>query len=88
MGALVSHYPRVSEWLYVGDTAINLATVISITFNGDSAGEYAVLRLPASGDRRDDDVDRDWLEVRDVAVIRQLRHYIEQAYAPAAAASR
>src|SRR5438105_15733992 len=45
MAAMVSHYPRVSEWVYIGDTAINMAQVTGIEFGNAGSGTYAIVRL-------------------------------------------
>ena len=45
MTAMVSHYPRVSEWVYIGDTAINMAQVTGIEFGNAGSGAYAIVRL-------------------------------------------
>lgn len=83
MFAQVSHYPRVSEWLFIEDTAINLAMVASVTFSTDSAGEYAIVRLPAyRGGMPDGERGDTWFSVRDDAVLYRLRAYIAQMAAP------
>jgi hypothetical protein len=83
MSALISHYPRVSEWLYLDDTAINLAMVSSITFSGDSLGEYAIVRLAGyRGSLSDAERGETWFEVRDEAPVSLLRRYVEQMAAP------
>jgi hypothetical protein len=83
MSAQVSHYPRVSEWLFVGDTAINLATVTSITFSADSAGEYAIMRLNGyRGEPSEREQGETWFAVRDADVLQQLRAYVAQMAAP------
>jgi hypothetical protein len=83
MFAQVSHYPRVSEWLFVEDTAINLAMVTSITFSADSAGDYAIVRLPGyRGDLSDREQGETWFTVRDADVLQRVREYVAQMAAP------
>ena len=83
MSALISHYPRVSEWLFLEDTAINLAMVSSITFSGDSLGEYAIVRLTGyRGSPVDAERGETWFEVRDDTLVRVLRRYVDQMAAP------
>jgi hypothetical protein len=72
MYASVSYYPRVSEWIYVGDTAINLAQVATIEFGGKDEA-YALLRLSTPDYQ---------YEVRDAALVRYLREYVESMLAP------
>jgi hypothetical protein len=83
MFAQISHYPRVSEWLFVEDTAINLAMVTSITFSADSAGAYAIVRLPGyRGDQDDRERGETWFAVRDPEVVQRLHAYVAQMAAP------
>ena len=83
MSALISHYPRVSEWLFIDDTAINLAMVAGITFSGDSQGEYAIVRLASyRGGLSDAERGETWFEVRDDTLVGVLRRYVEQMAAP------
>lgn len=73
MFATVSHYPRVSEWIYLDETAINMAQVTSIEFRDEAGRAYALLRL-SSGDYQH--------EVRDTALVQVLREYVAQMLAP------
>ena len=78
MYATVSAYPRVSEWMYIGDTAINLAQVASIEFGNGSGGAYAVVRLSSyTLEYEADGLGKTWFKVRDAATIRQLRDYVD-----------
>ena len=78
MPAMISHYPRVSEWIYLGQTAINLAQVATIEFQGDGPGAQAIVRLSAiSGADEDADRGRTWFLVKDAHLVRDLRAYID-----------
>jgi hypothetical protein len=84
MALQVSHYPRVSEWLFIDDTAINMAAVISITFSADSAGDYAIVRLAGYHGTGDAERGETWFEVRESGLLRVLRGYVVQMAAPGA----
>ena len=73
MFATVSHYPRVSEWIYLDETAINMALVTSIEFRDEAGRAYALLRL-SSGNYQH--------EVRDAGLVQLLREYVDQMLAP------
>jgi len=86
MFAAVSHFPRVSEWVYLGTTAVNLAQVAAIEFGDKDKGadSYAIIRLAAyNADEEATGLGHTWFKVRDVAVVRQLREYVGQALIPA-----
>ncbi len=78
MSANVSLYPRVAEWIYLGDTAVNMAQVTAIEF-GDT---YAIIRL-SSYNAEDEHGERDktWFKVRDAETVRVLRAYVRQTLA-------
>ena len=79
MSATVSAFPRVSEWLYIGDTAINLGQVAAIEFGSGSSGAYATVRLSSySVEYESDGLGKTWFKVRDTATIRLLREYVER----------
>ncbi len=85
MFAAVSHFPRVSEWVYLGTTAINLAQVSAIEFGDKDKGDdaYAIIRLAAyNADEEVTGLGRTWFKVRDAAIVRQLRAYVGQALVP------
>ncbi len=85
MFAAVSHFPRVSEWVYLGTTAINLAQVAAIEFGDKDKGSdaYAIIRLAAyNANEEVTGLGRTWFKVRDVAVVRQLRAYVGQTLIP------
>ncbi len=78
MYATLSAYPRVSEWMYIGDTAINLAQVASIEFGGGSNGATAIVRLSSyTLEYEADGLGKTWFTVRDTATIRALRAYVD-----------
>ncbi len=83
MYATVSAYPRVSEWTYIGDTAINLAQVAAIEFGSGGSGAYAVVRLSSyTIEYEADGLDKTWFKVRDAATIGWLRAYVDGLRAP------
>jgi len=78
MYAAISAYPRVSEWMDIGDTAINLAQVASIEFGGGSNGVTAIVRLSSyTLEYEADGLGKTWFTVRDAATIRALRAYVD-----------
>lgn len=84
MFAAVSHYPRVSEWVYIGDTAINMAQVTGIEFGYAGGRSYAIVRLSSyDSEREAEESGKTWFEVRDPEIIRVLREYVEQMSVPA-----
>ena len=79
MYATLSAYPRVSEWMDIGDTAIYLAQVASITFAGGSSGATAIVRLSSyTLEYEADGLGKTWFTVRDAATIRALRAYVDR----------
>ena len=83
MAALVSHYPRVSEWVYIGDTAINMAQVTSIEFGSAGSGTYAIVRLSSyNSEYEAGDLGKTWFKVRDPDFVRFLREYVTHMAAP------
>jgi hypothetical protein len=83
MGAMVSYYPQVSEWIYLGETAINMAQVTSIQFQQSGDEEQAIVRLASyrAGDDFDDR-DKTWFRVTQADLVRALRHYVDGLRAP------
>lgn len=77
MPAMISHYPRVSEWIYLGQTAINLAQVATIEFQGDGPGAQAIVRLSTGSAEEDADRGRTWFLVKDARLVRDLRAYVD-----------
>jgi len=78
MYAAISAYPRVSEWMDIGETAINLAQVASIEFGGGSNGATAIVRLSSyTLEYEADGLGKTWFTVRDAATIRSLRAYVD-----------
>jgi hypothetical protein len=83
MAAMMSHYPRVSEWVYIGGTAINMAQVTGIEFGDAGSGAYAIVRLSSySSEYEAGDLGKTWFKVRDPEVVRFLRDYVNQMVAP------
>jgi hypothetical protein len=83
MAALVSHYPRVSEWVYIGDTAINMAQVTGIEFGNAGSGVYAIVRLSSyASEYEAGDLGKTWFKVRDPELVRFLREYVTHMAAP------
>lgn len=83
MPATVSHYPRVSEWVYIGDTAINMAQVTDIEFGGEGDGAYAIVRLATYQAEYDvEGMNRTWFKLKDAHLVRALREYVEGMSAP------
>jgi hypothetical protein len=83
MTAMVSYYPQVSEWIFLGDTAINMAQVTSIEFGQAGDDEYAIVRL--SSYHAADDIEergRTWFKVKQAELVRWLRQYVEGLSAP------
>jgi hypothetical protein len=83
MGAMVSYYPQVSEWIYLGETAINMAQVASIEFQRSGDEEQAIVRLSSyhAGDDLDDR-DKTWFKVTQEDLVRALRRYVDGLRAP------
>jgi len=78
MYAAVSAYPRVSEWLYIGEIAINLAQVAAIEFGSGSSGAYATVRLSSyTVEYEADGLGKTWFKVRDAPTIGLLRAYVD-----------
>ena len=83
MAAMVSHYPRVSEWVYIGDTAINMAQVTGIEFGSTGSGTYAIVRLSSyNSEYEAGDLGKTWFKVRDPEIVRFLREYVTHMAAP------
>jgi hypothetical protein len=83
MAAAVSAYPRVSEWIYLGSTAINMAQVASIEFGHTDGDAYAIVRMASySAAREAAELGRTWFEVHSTALVRQLRGYVDGMAAP------
>ena len=83
MTAMVSYYPQVSEWIYLGDTAINMAQVTSIEFGWAGDEMFAIVRL--SSHHVADDVEernKTWFKVKQAELVRALRQYVEGLSAP------
>jgi hypothetical protein len=80
---MVSYYPQVSEWIYLGDTAINMAQVASIEFGWSGDETFAIVRL-SSYHAVDDMEERNktWFKVKQADLVRALRQYVEGLSAP------
>jgi hypothetical protein len=79
MAAMVSRYPRVSEWVYIGDTAINMAQVTGIEFGSAGSGTYAIVRLSSyTSEYEAGDLGKTWFKVRDPELVRLLREYVNR----------
>ena len=86
MPAMVTAYPRVSEWIYIGATAINMAQVAAIEFGNTEGHAFAVVRLAAFVPSREaSDLGKTWFEVHNSGIVRQLRAYVDAMAAPALA---
>ena len=84
MPAMVSAYPRVSEWIYLGSTAINMAQVAAIEFGNAEGHAFAIVRMASFAPAREAaDVGKTWFEVHQSAVVRQLRAYVDAMAVPA-----
>lgn len=89
MPATVSYYPQVSEWLYLGDVAINLAQVASIEFEHTGDGEAAIVRLASYRIADEfDDSGKTWFRVSGAELVQSLRQYVEALRAPGFAQDR
>ncbi len=83
MSATVSHYPRVSEWVVVGETALNMAQVASIEFGLAGSSPFAVVRLSTyHAEREAEELGTTWFKLRDAAIVGALRDYVAAMRAP------
>lgn len=83
MPATVSTYPRVSEWVFIGATAINMAQVASIEFGNAEGHAFAIVRMASfTPSREASDLGRTWFEVHNSGSVRQLRAYVDGMAAP------
>ena len=83
MTAMVSHYPQVSEWVLLSDTAINMAQVSSIEFGRSGDAIFAVIRLASY--QAADEVEgrgKTWFKVTQADLVHSLRRYVEGLHAP------
>jgi hypothetical protein len=81
---MVTAYPRVSEWIYIGTTAINLAQVAAIEFGNAEGHAFAIVRMASFVPSREAaDLGRTWFEVHNSGIVRQLRAYVDAMAAPA-----
>ena len=74
-------YPdlRVSECIFLGETAVNLAQVTGIEFDG----AIAIVRLASyHAEYEHSDLGKTWFKVRDPRLVRLLRDYVERLAAP------
>jgi hypothetical protein len=86
MPASVTAYPRVSEWIFIGATAINMAQVASIEFGNAEGHAFAIVRMASFVPARESaDLGRTWFEVHNSGIVRQLRAYVDGMAAPALA---
>lgn len=79
----VSYYPQVSEWIFLGEAAINMAQVASIEFSRGPDDACAIVRLSTyRASDGPDEMGATWFKVMRPELVRYLRDYARRLAAP------